>query len=152
MLLLLGAVYYREQRFVEQGCVVVAGQVSSISILAQCFTSASLEQYLIGNSGTLSGIRNSSGYVSISCAWTPSEFSISSMSIVHINHHQHQRRSSFAVKQTNSQQQQLFKMSNKVLVVTRMRTLFFFSSSRKEFNFIPHLFLRDPPQFKIECR
>jgi len=62
MLLLLGAVYYREQRFAEQGCVVVAGQVSSISILAQCLTSASLEQYLISgileqylirNSGTM---------------------------------------------------------------------------------------------------
>ena len=61
-LLLLGAVYYREQRFVKQGCVVVIGQVSSIGILAQCLTSASLkqylisgilEQYLIRNSGTM---------------------------------------------------------------------------------------------------
>ena len=54
MLLLHGAVYYREQRFAEQGRVVVAaGQVSSISILAQCLN--------ISESGTVSDqeLRNS---------------------------------------------------------------------------------------------
>ena len=33
-LLLRGAVYYRQQRFAAEGCVVVVGQVSSISNLA----------------------------------------------------------------------------------------------------------------------
>ena len=40
------AAYYREQRFAaENAVVVVAGQV--FSILVQCLTSTSLEQYLI---------------------------------------------------------------------------------------------------------
>ena len=56
------SVQRNEQRFAEQGCVVVAGQVSRISMLAQCLTSVSLEQYLISgileqylirNSGTM---------------------------------------------------------------------------------------------------
>ena len=42
-LILRGAVYYREQRFAAGGAVVV-GQVSSISNLAQCLTSVTLEQ------------------------------------------------------------------------------------------------------------
>ena len=43
------AVYYREQRFAAEIAVVVVGQV--FSILVQCLTSTSLEQYLV--SGTL---------------------------------------------------------------------------------------------------
>jgi len=46
MLLLHGAVYYREQRFAEQGFAAVAGQVSSISNLAKCLN--------ISNSTTVS--------------------------------------------------------------------------------------------------
>ena len=39
------AVYYREQRFAAENAVVVVGQV--FSILVQCLTSTSLEQYWI---------------------------------------------------------------------------------------------------------
>ena len=49
------AVYYREQRFAAENAEVVVGQV--FSILVQCLTSTSLEQYL--SSGTVSDIRNS---------------------------------------------------------------------------------------------
>ena len=45
MLLLHDAVYYREQRFATESAVVVVGQV--FSILVQCLTSTSLEQFLI---------------------------------------------------------------------------------------------------------
>ena len=45
MLLLHDAVYYREQRFAAESAVVVVGQV--FSILVQCLTSTSLDQYLI---------------------------------------------------------------------------------------------------------
>ena len=91
MLRLHGAVYYREHAL-RQSCVVVAGQVSSISILAQCLTSANLEQFLI------SGIQEQylvSGTVVDMCPFLVhghhQNSVYSSMSIVHINHCQYQR-------------------------------------------------------------
>jgi len=122
MLLLLGAVYYREQRFAEQGCVVVAGQVSSISILAQCLTSASLEQYLISRILEQCLIRN---LRIIFDHHTSSIFLQCPLPIITIANPNHDQQ--FSVKQTNSRQQQLFKVSNKVEVVTRIRTVLFSS-------------------------
>jgi len=113
MLLLLGAVYYREQRFAEQGCVVVACQVSSISILAQCLTSASLEQYLIRNLRIIFDHHTSS--IFLQCP----------LPIITIANTKHDQQ--FSVKQTHSRQQQLFKVLNKNEVITRIRTVLFFS-------------------------
>jgi len=104
MLLLHGAVYYREQRFAEQGFAVVAVQVSSISNLAKCLN--------ISNSTTVSDEELQEQCL---ISATILNFQIFDHQQYVFNVHcQYQMRSSIVCQTNISRQQQVFKMSSKV--------------------------------------